>query len=130
MSNKLNKDILPNGECPLWIHVGNVETEEILTFIDKDSKIGKNKSVTVLERNSQVTKNWIKKGGHHQNWKCQDQDGYHGCEDQIILIMDPLTINNQAHEKITRATSRLIIVTRQSLDIRYIENHFFKSFFL
>ena len=119
MSSELNKDILPVGECPLWIHVGNhVETEEILTFIDIDSKIGKNKSVTVLERNSQVTKNWIKKGGHHQNWKCQDQYGYHGCEDQIILIMDPLTITNMANEKITRATSKLIIVTHQSLDIR------------
>ena len=117
MSNELNKEILPNGECPLWIHVGNhVKNEEILDFIN--SKIGKNKSVTVLERNSQVTKNWIKKGGHHQNWKCQDYDGYHGCEDQIILIMDPLTIDNNGHEKITRATSRVIIVTRQSLDIR------------
>ena len=119
LSNELNKDILPVGECPLWIHVGNhVETEEILTLIDIDSKIGKNKSVTVLANNSQVTKNWIEKGGHHQNWKCQDQNGYHGCEDQIILIMDPLTIDSQAQEKITRATSRLIIVTRQSLDIR------------
>ena len=117
MSSELNKDILPDGECPLWIHVGNhVENEEILDFIA--SKVGKNKSVTVLESNSQATKNWIKKGGHHQNWKCQDQQGYHGCEDQIILIMDPLTIGNQAHEKITRATSRLIIVTHQSLDIR------------
>ena len=117
MSNELNKDILPNGECPLWIHVGkHVENEEILDFIN--SKIGKNKSVTVLEGNSQATKNWIKKGGHHQNWKCQDQYGYHGCEDQIILIMDPLTIESAAHEKITRATSRLIIVTHQSLVIR------------
>ena len=117
MSSELNKDILPVGECPLWIHVGNhVKKEEILDFID--SKIGKNKSVTVLERNSQETKNWIKKGEHHQNWKCQDYNGYHGCEDQIILIMDPLTIGNQGQEKITRATSRLIIVTRQSLDIR------------
>ena len=117
MSSELNKDILPVGECPLWIHVGNhVETEEILNFIA--SKIGKNKSVTVLEGNSQATKNWIKKGGHHQNWKCQDKYGYHGCEDQIILIMDPMTTDSQANEKITRATSRLIIVTRQSLDIR------------
>ena len=118
MSSELNKDILPDGECPLWIHVGNhVETEEILDFIA--SKIGKNKSVTVLESsNSQATKNWIKKGGHHQNWKCQDYDGYHGCEDQIILIMDPLTIGNNGYEKITRATSRLIIVTHQSLVIR------------
>ena len=116
MSSELNKDILPVGECPLWIHVGNhVETEEILNFIA--SKIGQNKSVTVLEQNSQEAKNWIKKGGH-QNWKCQDQYGYHGCEDQIILIMDPLTIKSAAHEKITRATSRLIIVTHQSLDIR------------
>ena len=97
--------------------MGNhVDNEEILEFIN--SRIGKNKSVTVLERNSQVTKNWIKKGGHYQNWKCQDQYGYHGCEDQIILIMDPLTIESAAHEKITRATSRLIIVTHQSLVIR------------
>lgn len=116
MSNELNKDILPDGECPLWIHVGNhVENEEILDFIA--SKIGKNKSVTVLT-NNQETKYWIKKGGHHQNWKCQSSSGYHGCEDQIILILDPLTIDNNAHEKITRATSKLIIVTRQSLDIR------------
>ena len=108
--------------------MGNhVETEEILDFIN--SKVGKNKSVTVFERNSQVTKNWIKKGGH-QNWKCQDYDGYHGCEDQIIVILDPLTTYSQANEKITRATSRLIIVTRQSLDIRYIEKLFFKNLFL
>ena len=129
MSNELNKDILPDGECPLWIHVGNhVEVDEILDFIA--SKIDKNKSVTVLEKNTQVTQNWIQKGGHGQNWKCQIQHGYHGCEDQTIIILDPLTIDNQADEKITRATSRLIIVTRQSLDIRYIENLFFRSFFL
>ena len=117
MSNELNKDILPDGECPLWIHVGNhVETEEILNFIN--SKIGKNKSVSVLDKDSHKTKNWIKKGGHHQNWKFHSEYGYHGCEDQIILIMNPLTLDKLGHEKVTRATSRLIIVTHQSLDIR------------
>ena len=79
MSSELNKDILPVGECPLWIHVGHhVETEELLNFIK--SKIDKNKSVTVFENNNQATNNWIKKGGHHQNWKCQDHYGFHGCE--------------------------------------------------
>ena len=79
MSSELKKDTLPVGECPLWIHVGHhVETEELLNFIQ--SKIDKNKSVTVFENNNQATNNWIKKGGHHQNWKCQDHYGFHGCE--------------------------------------------------
>jgi hypothetical protein len=116
MSNVLDKETLPDGECPLWIHVGHhVETMDLLDFIA--SKIDKNKSVTVLQGSSQKTKNWIKKRDH-QNWKCKDMFTYYGCEDEIIVILDTLTMDSSANEKITRATSRLIIVTHQSLKIR------------